>query len=124
MSSEIEDTIMVIGNVGRNPVIYMPVEPPRINNDAAVDVHCFCMSDHKWYKLPPVPYSIGGGAAFCTYGSKKLYVSGGRHRNLCTAMYNGDTNAWRMGATMNDGKFDHVMITVGDSLYVLGGGTL
>jgi hypothetical protein len=107
MCPEIVDTIVVIGDL----------EESNFNA-----VRCFSMSDHRWYKLPPVPYNIrGGAAAFCTYGSNKMYVSGGYDNPRKTAMYNADTNAWRMDATMNEGKCAHAMITVGELLYVLGG---
>jgi hypothetical protein len=108
MSSEIEHTIVVIGNVD------------ELNNDAG-DVRCFSMTDHRWYKLPPVPYRIVCDAALCTYGSQKLCVSGGGRNPQKTAMYNADTNAWNMRGTLNDGRRDHIMIAVSDSLYVLGG---
>jgi hypothetical protein len=108
------DTLVVIGNVDGL-------------NDDTVDVQCFCTSDRRWYKLPPVPYTIGGYAAFCTYRKKKLFVSGGSDEYgfiAKTAMYDGDTNTWTMAGTLNDGRNGHVMVTVGDSLYVLCGNAI
>jgi hypothetical protein len=114
VNSEIEDTIVVIGVIDE---LYTDADDVEYHGG---DVTCFSMSDHRWYRLPPVPYHMVGNSAVCTYGSK-MCVSGGYSNLQETAIYNADTNGWKMGGTLNDGRCDHVMVAVGDSLYVFGG---
>jgi hypothetical protein len=110
---EDEDTLIVIaGNYTENG---------EYDSFILDKMTCYCVSERRWYHLEPLPYALGGGAEMCTYDKNKLFVSGGSGCRNKTAMYDGYRDIWTIGADLNDGRYNHVMCAVGDSLYVIGG---
>lgn len=82
-----------------------------------------------WRPLPPMPTARErfGMAGF----SGRIYISGGRSREMdetsptpSDALWAYDTVSgdWVMKASMPSERVDHVMINIGDHLYVIGGG--
>lgn len=83
---------------------------------------------NMWRPLPPMPAARErfGMAAF----SGRIYVSGGRAREMdddattaSAALWVFDTTSsdWVKKADMPTERVDHVMVNIGDKLYVLGG---
>lgn len=81
-----------------------------------------------WRPLPPMPTARErfGMAGF----SGRIYISGGRSREMdetspspSDALWAYDTVSgdWVMKASMPSERVDHVMISIGDHLYVIGG---
>ncbi|KAK3090484.1 hypothetical protein FSP39_012212 [Pinctada imbricata] len=84
------------------------------------DVLCYSTKNRQWHHLCPMPYDPGVEFAVCSYGNA-IFVSGGSS-NMNGMMYFVSTqNKWGMREPMLLGRRRHAMVSVGDSLYVLGG---
>ncbi|XP_045207782.2 kelch-like protein 24 [Mercenaria mercenaria] len=83
-------------------------------------VRCYSFQGRKWYTLPPLPKSVGPYYAVCTFGDD-IYVSGGQYHRETFHRFQSATCSWLTLPKMINGRYQHAMVAVGDSIYVVGG---
>ena len=95
----------------------MSMHPPykRCN-----DVLAHSFAQDKWFKLEPLPFDPGIEFATCTYGND-IYLTGGGSRTQTFLKYRSDKNKWKIGKPLCQGRRRHVMVSLTNSLYVIGG---
>lgn len=81
---------------------------------------CYSFQQQKWFCLPSLPYDPGYEFATCTFGGS-LFVSGGWLKLQGLAEYKTHKNKWKVCPAMNNGRCGHVMVSVNNSIFVLGG---
>lgn len=82
----------------------------------------YSFQKQKWVKLSSNPVRFEQGFGTCTYGQSDLYVTGGYNCYLCYR-FNGRSTLcnWQKCPAMLDVRWNHSMIAVDHSIYVLGG---
>ncbi|CAG5116999.1 unnamed protein product [Candidula unifasciata] len=83
------------------------------------EVCCFTLHSRKLYFLAKFPYFSNAKAA-CVH-SGDLYVSGGSDQPNRMVRFITDQNRWDTCPDLIETRYFHSMVSVGDSIYILGG---
>lgn len=89
---------------------------------------CYDPALDKWYMIKPLPtYITQHAGASCDFNLKlRLFISGGIDRDTVQSSlycYTATEDKWQQYAPMLRARADHVMLCIGDFLYVCGGWT-
>ncbi|XP_052262138.1 kelch-like protein 24 isoform X2 [Dreissena polymorpha] len=108
--SQFDEVLVVMGGC-------MSMHPPykRCN-----DVLGYSFAQEKWFKLESLPFDPGIEFATCTYGND-ICLTGGGSRTQTFLKYRSDKNKWKIGKPLCQGRRRHVMASLTNSLYVIGG---
>ncbi|CAG2206942.1 kelch-like protein 24 [Mytilus edulis] len=109
-NSKTNDCIIIIGGLLSTTPRYQTTK----------EVLCYSFQQEKWFNLPSLPYDPGYEFATCTYGSS-IFVSGGWLKLQGLAEYKTHKNKWKVCPQMTNGRCGHVMVSVNNSIFVLGG---
>ncbi|WAQ96762.1 KLHL6-like protein [Mya arenaria] len=108
--SQFDEVLVVMGGC-------MSMHPPykRCN-----DVLGYSFAQEKWFVLESLPFDPGIEFATCTYAND-IYLTGGGSKTQTFLKYRSDKNKWKIGKPLCQGRRRHVMVSLTDSLYVIGG---
>lgn len=108
--SQYDEVLVIMGGC-------MSMHPPykRCN-----DVLAYSFVQEKWFKLEPLPFDPGIEFATCTYGND-IYLTGGGSRTQTFLKYRADKNKWKIGKPLCQGRRRHVMVSLTNCLYAIGG---
>ena len=106
----VDDVLVVIGGLLSTTPRYQTTK----------EVLCYSFQQEKWFYLPSLPYDPGYEFAACTHGDS-VFVSGGWLKLQGMTEYKTHKNQWDVCQSLHNGRCGHVMVSVGTSIFVIGG---
>ncbi|XP_046562083.1 kelch-like protein 24 [Haliotis rubra] len=90
------------------------------SGEKVTDVLCYSNRKKKWFILCPLLFKLGREYCCTVYGND-IFVSGGSQKPQSLVRFNSEHNEWHKCTQMITGRRRHIMVAVGESLYVMGG---